>query len=67
MLLYGVQLLFECRPDGRLARELQPLLFAGLYLDELFTRVTFRLWPPRRQRPEIVTPTLRVAQTLEAQ
>ena len=67
VLLYGVQLLFECRPDGRLARELQPRLFAGLYLDELFTRMTFRLWPPRRQRPEFVNPTLRVAKALEAQ
>lgn len=47
VLLFGVQLVLECRPHGRLARDLQPLLFAGLYLDELFTRMTFRLWPPQ--------------------
>ena len=40
--------------------------FNLLYLDELFTRMTFRLWPPRRQRSASVTPTLRVAETLEA-
>ena len=26
---------------------LYPPLFAGLYLDELFTRLTFRVWPAR--------------------
>ena len=34
-------------PQGALARWLYPRLFAGLYLDELFTRLTFRLWPAR--------------------
>ncbi len=35
--------------EGRLARALYPWLFAGLYLDERFTRFTFRVWPPRFQ------------------
>ena len=34
-------------PRGALAHGLYPTLFAGLYLDELFTRMTFRLWPAR--------------------
>ena len=66
VLLYGAQLLFAYRPHGRLARALQPRVFAGFYLDEIFTRMTFRLWPPRLPRPEIEKPILRVANTLEA-
>ncbi|MEZ4330478.1 MAG: NADH-quinone oxidoreductase subunit L [Myxococcota bacterium] len=46
-LLFGVQGWIAARPDGRLARALYPRLFAGLYLDDLFTRLTFRLWPAR--------------------
>jgi len=44
-LLFALQLAIETRPDGRLARAIYPPLFAGLYLDELFTRLTFRVWP----------------------
>ncbi|WP_375767697.1 NADH-quinone oxidoreductase subunit L [Archangium gephyra] len=46
-LLFVLQAVLYARPDGRLARTLYPRLFAGLYLDEVFTRLTFRLWPPR--------------------
>ena len=42
-----VQGTVRARPQGRLARGLYPWLFAGLYLDELFTRLTFWLWPAR--------------------
>ena len=49
--LFVVQMIVEARPGGRLARALHPLLFSGFYLDELFTRVTFRLLPPRLPRP----------------
>ena len=66
VLLFGVQVILECRPDGQLARAIQPRLFAGLYLDELFTRMTFRLWPPRTKRPEATKPTQCGAETLEA-
>lgn len=45
--LFLVETALRSRPDGRLARALYPRLFAGLHLDELFTRATFRLWPPR--------------------
>ena len=47
VLLFVVQGAVRARPHGALARSLYPWLFAGLYLDELFTRLTFRLWPAR--------------------
>ncbi|MEP6825854.1 MAG: proton-conducting transporter membrane subunit, partial [Ramlibacter sp.] len=46
-LLFVVQGAVRVWPRGALARWLYPTLFAGLYLDELFTRLTFRLWPAR--------------------
>jgi len=45
--LFLVQGAVRAWPRGALARRLYPWLFAGLYLDELFTRLTFRLWPAR--------------------
>jgi NAD(P)H-quinone oxidoreductase subunit 5 len=47
LLLFAVQGAVRVWPRGRLARRLYPWLFAGLYLDEVFTRLTFRLWPAR--------------------
>ncbi len=35
------------RPTSPLAETLHAWLFAGLYLDERFTRWAFRVWPPR--------------------
>ena len=49
--LFVVNATLHMRPDGRLAHALHPWLFAGLYLDERFTRLTFRVWPPRLQKP----------------
>ena len=46
-LLFVVQGAVRARPQGALARSLYPWLFAGLYLDEFFTRLTFRIWPAR--------------------
>lgn len=52
LLLYLIQALILARPQGALARRLYPLAFAGFFLDEHFTRLTFRLWPVRsQQRP----------------
>lgn len=45
--LYVVQATVATRPGGRLARSLYPACFAGFYLDEIWTRLTFRVWPPR--------------------
>ncbi len=44
---FVAQALLRARPDGAFARAVHPALFAGLYLDAWFTRLTFRLWPPR--------------------
>jgi NAD(P)H-quinone oxidoreductase subunit 5 len=45
--LFVAETWLRTRPHGRFARALRPRLFAGFHLDELFTRWTFRLWPPR--------------------
>ena len=47
VLLFLVQGAVRAQPNGAVARVLYPWLFAGLYLDELFTRLTFRVWPAR--------------------
>jgi NAD(P)H-quinone oxidoreductase subunit 5 len=43
--LYGSQVWLRCYPDGRFARALYPWAYCGFYLDETFTRVTFKIWP----------------------
>jgi NAD(P)H-quinone oxidoreductase subunit 5 len=45
--LYGIQAWFRCHPNGRLATMLYPWAYCGFYLDETFTRLTFRVWPAR--------------------
>jgi len=52
--LAAAQVVLRARPDGALARALQPRLFAGFFLDEYFTRLTFRWWPPHL--PPVATP-----------
>ncbi len=47
-LLYLLQAIVRRNPSGRLATALYPWFYAGLYMDELFTRVTFRIWPARQ-------------------
>lgn len=54
--LYLLQALLLAHPHGALAQRLYPLAFAGFYLDEHFTRLTFRLWPVRSPQPHISTP-----------
>jgi len=57
--LFIVQGAVRARPQGALARKLYPWLFAGLYLDELFTRLTFRVWPARLPaKPDAPLPIL---------
>lgn len=55
-LLFILQAVVLAAPHSALARRLYPAMFGGLYLDELFTRLTFRLWPARLPPP----PTLPV-------
>ena len=64
--LFAVKSTLRMRPDGRLARALYPWLFAGLYLDERFTRLTFRVWPPRLPQQPAALPVLHVQEILEA-
>ena len=40
-----VQQIVLGQPQGRLSRWLHPRAFAGFHLDEIFTRITLRLWP----------------------
>ena len=46
-LLYAMQAWLLAYPAGALSKTLYPWAYAGLYLDERFTRLTFRLWPVR--------------------
>lgn len=48
LLLFAVQALLRAAPQGRLARRLHPWCFGGFFLDEHFTRFTFRVWPMRQ-------------------
>lgn len=45
--LYSMQCWLRCYPRGALASALYPWAYAGFYLDETFTRLTFRIWPAR--------------------
>ncbi len=44
--LFLAQTILQTSPDGRFANWLHRHLISGLYIDDWFTRVTFRLWPP---------------------
>ena len=44
--LFVAQSVLQTRPNSRFADWLHPHLVSGLYIDDWFTRVTFRLWPP---------------------
>jgi NAD(P)H-quinone oxidoreductase subunit 5 len=46
VVLFIAQSILQTSPNGRFAHWLQPHLLSGLYIDDWFTRVTFRLWPP---------------------
>lgn len=44
--LFIAQSILQTNPNGRFSAWLQPHLQSGLYIDDWFTRITFRLWPP---------------------
>lgn len=44
---FGLHAALRAAPHGAFARRLYPAVFAGFYLDDIFTRMTFALWPPR--------------------
>lgn len=60
--LFAFQVAIIERPHDAILRAVYPHAVAGFHLDDLFTRLTFRLWPPRLTplRPEsrMATPTL---------
>jgi NAD(P)H-quinone oxidoreductase subunit 5 len=47
--LFSVQVWLRAYPQGRFAQKLYPWVYYGFYLDERFTRITFRVWPVRIQ------------------
>jgi NAD(P)H-quinone oxidoreductase subunit 5 len=49
VVLFVAQSIMQTSPNGRFSNWLQPHLDSGLYIDDWFTRVTFRLWPPAFQ------------------
>lgn len=62
--LFLVQVLVSARPASRAARTLQAWAFAGFHLDELFTRLTFLVWPPRYVRRAQLAPSATLPSTL---
>jgi len=46
VVLFVAQSILQSSPNGWFANRVQPHLVSGLYIDDWFTRVTFRLWPP---------------------
>jgi NAD(P)H-quinone oxidoreductase subunit 5 len=56
--LFIVQSVIRAAPTSRFATQLYPWFYGGLYLDELFTRLTFRLYPIKPIKPiKPATPT----------
>ena len=50
--IYGLQAWLRCAPHSPLSRRMFPVFYGGLFLDEAFTRATFRIWPmPLPGRP----------------
>lgn len=46
-MFFAVQAWLSAYPHGRLSQTLYPWVYHGFYLDERFTRLTFRVWPVR--------------------
>jgi len=53
--LFLVQAVLASQPHGQLARTLFSRIFSGLYIDEVFTRLTFRVWPPKGRTQALAT------------
>ena len=47
--LFVIQTILQIRPNGAFANWLHPHLLSGLYIDDWFMRLTFRLFPPGLQ------------------
>lgn len=55
--LFGLQSALATRPQGDLAARLYPAFYGGLFLDEKFSRIAFRLWPLRATETSAPAPT----------
>ena len=64
--LFVAQTVLQASPNGILARLLQPYIHSGLYLDDWFTRLTFRLWPPLLERAAPLTPSASIRPSRES-
>ncbi len=53
--LFALQTWIRSQPQSRLSRRLYPWFYAGLYLDEWFTRLSFRVWPVRLGSSTVLT------------
>jgi len=58
---YFCQVWLRLHPQGRFSRAVYPWVYAGFYLDETFTRLTFRVWPVRFSPVQAQTLTNRYA------
>lgn len=50
-MLFVIQSVMAAHPSGRLGRALYPWLYAGLFLDDWFSRAAFAIWPVRQPAP----------------
>ncbi len=64
-LLTLLQATIAVHPRGAVAQRLYPLAYAGFHLDDLFTRATFLLWPPRHRRQAAPSPQTPAPMVLE--
>lgn len=63
--LLALQATVTARPASAVARALYPHAVAGFHLDELFTRLTFRLWPPVLTVPRQIARTESLTRAME--
>ncbi len=57
--LYGTQVWLRCYPGGRFARAFYPWAYCGFYLDETYTRLTFKIWPVKLSPTQAQTLAIR--------
>jgi NAD(P)H-quinone oxidoreductase subunit 5 len=67
LVLFAAKTLLRLRPGGQLACTVHPWLFSGFYLDEWFTRLTFRVWPLRSYPPAESSASLRSSGSIEVE
>lgn len=56
VMLYAVQALVVAAPEASLSRVLRRWAVAGFFMDELFTRLTFHIWPLQLPQEARATP-----------